>query len=140
MIITCKDHSTPYGAIDAHENAQLEADFNAPRCESCGELITEPSCFDNGYNWLYCSDNCFIRDNPGFVKNTINQISEMGFSYEQTIRIKTIISIFACCTEPTVNRWKRAIERRVHERDAILARAREMEYYEYQQFLFNDYH
>ena len=126
-MITCKDHTTQYGAIDAHENAQLEADFNAPRCESCGELITEESYFDNHEYRTYCSDNCFIRDNQRFVKNTINQIIELGFSYERTIRIKTIITIFYCCTEPTVNRWKRAIERRIHERDQILAQAREIE-------------
>ena len=126
-MITCKDHTTPYCEIDAHENAQLEADFNAPRCERCGELIAEESYFDNEVHRIYCSDNCFIRDNPRFVKDTINQIIESGLDYEPTIRIKTMITIFSCCTEPTVNRWKRAIERRIHERDTILTQASEIE-------------
>ena len=97
-----------YAAIDAHEDKSLTADFNANQCLHCLNKTT----------FTYCSDVCFYADNHPIIKiHLLGAIDDDLETYSAVI--KSFKSMFDCCTEPTVNRGKRAIERRIHERDEI---------------------
>lgn len=97
-------------------------------CARCGTLLKA--------RWTgYCSDACFYADNHPFIKNNlIVPLIESGNDYEAIISAPQVRNMFSCCSDPTVKRWKRAIERRCHERDMILDRAKEIENFNNQEY------
>ena len=64
-----------YAAIDAHHNAQLEEEDNAPQCQRCGNAIEEDSTED------FCEECCIeINEDLAILKmaDEIENYNENG--------------------------------------------------------------
>jgi hypothetical protein len=95
-----------------------------PICEYCGNHFTPAT----GEPDAYCSFAHWHLNSLGIVKNEI----ESWFRWEYPLF--KIMGLFDCCyglfmSDPTVNRWKRAIASRYEQDAAIIAQGVELENY-----------